>query len=377
MHIAIILSSLGAGGAERVLAMLAGHWIAIGHRVTIIAFDSDSDPVFHDFGPAVRLVRLDLPSGRGRAVALLVRRIRRLHQVLRDQAPDVVVSFLFKINVTTLIAGLGLDIPVIVSERNNPERQQAHPLWPLLRMLFYRRAAALVLQTEASRQALSTRQAADGIVIANPVTRWPRSPEPPAGSGRRKALAAVGRLDDQKGFDLLIEAFARITADVPDWELAIWGEGPRRADLEAQVARLGMGDRIRLPGLSATPGGWIASASAFVLSSRFEGFGNAMAEAMAAGLPVVAFDCDYGVAVLAERDVDCLVVPTEDVGALAQGMKRLLGDSALRDRLGAAAAISARRFSAPSIFAQWDALLVTTVPRQRRSEFADVIAAGG
>lgn len=355
MHIAIILSSLGAGGAERVLALLASHWTAIGRRVTIIAFDRPTDAVFHDFGPLVRLVRLDLPSGGNGAAGLLGRRVRRLRQVLRDEAPDVIISFLFKINVTTLMAGLGLGIPVVVSERNNPVRQQAHPLWPLLRTWLYPRAAALVLQTEQSRHALSRRQARAGVVIANPISRWPRNPEP--GPGVRKVLAAVGRLDDQKGFDLLVPAFARIAAQVPGWDLVIWGEGPRRADLEAQVAELGMKDRISLPGLSLAPGGWIDSASAFVLSSRFEGFGNAMAEAMAAGLPVVAFGCDYGVAVLAVPGVDCLVVPPEDVAALAVAIRTLLVDRDLRERLGRKAAVSARRFAAPAIFAQWDGLI--------------------
>ncbi|GGE14556.1 amylovoran biosynthesis protein AmsD [Polymorphobacter glacialis] len=357
MHIAILLSSLGAGGAERVLALLTGHWTANGHRVTVIAFDSESDPVFHDFGAGVSQLRLGLPPGGSSPIGLLARRTMRLRRILRTERPDIVVSFLFKINVTTLIAAMGLGIPVIVSERNNPDRQQAHPIWPLLRSLFYPSAAALVLQTEASRKALSRSQAAAGVVIANPITCWPRRPEPEG----RKTLVAVGRLDAQKGFDLLLQAFAVVAALHPAWDLVIWGEGPRRADLEAQVAALGIGDRASLPGLSDKPGDWIASASAFVLSSRFEGFGNAMAEAMAAGLPVVAFDCDYGVAVLADRDVDCLVVAPEDVSAMAAAIDRLLGDPALRHRLGTAASISARRFAAPAIFAQWDALLDNSV----------------
>ena len=359
-----MVASLGAGGAERVLALLAGHWTSRGHAVTVIAFDGEHDPIFHDFGPLVRLRRLDIPAtaaGGAAAMARTGRRLRAARAALRAEAPDVVISFLFKINVIALLAGLGLGIPIIVSERNHPGRQQSHRLWRLLRARLYPRAAAVVLQTEASRRTLPAALAGTGIVIANPVVAWPRSPEPT----NPKILAAVGRLDDQKGFDLLITAFAGIAAAHPQWTLVIWGDGPRRADLLARIDRLGLGRRVRLPGVSASPGAWISAASDFALSSRFEGFGNALAEAMAAGLPVVAFACEFGVAEIATDGVDSLLVPPEDVPALAAALDRLLGDAALRTRLGAAAAIAARRFAAAEIFAQWDALIDATTARSR------------
>lgn len=357
MHIVITLSSLGAGGAERVVALLASHWSGQGHRVTLVTFDNDDDPVFHDLPAGVRRHRLGLPSLPG-APAHALRRILALRGALQDLTPDLVVSFLFKINVITLLAATGLGIPVIVAERNHPARQRSHWLWPQLRALLYPRAAALVLQTDESRKSLPAAIARAGIVIPNPITRYPRTAEP----GGRKLLAAVGRLDTQKGFDLLINAFSAIAAAHPDWDLVIWGEGPRRTDLEAQVHRLGLADRIRLPGLSATAGAWIASASAFVLSSRFEGFANVLGEAMAAGLPAVAFNCEYGVAVLAKPGIDCLVVPPEDAAALAAALDRLLADQALRSQLGVAACHSAARFSPAAILKNWDCVVDNILP---------------
>src|SRR3546814_10544152 len=105
-------------------------------------------------------------------------------------------------------------------------------------------------------------------------------------------MAAVGRLVPQKGFDRLLDAFSRIATDHPDWTLVIWGEGPDRAALEEQRRRLGLDGRVEMPGVSKQPGVWIEQSDLFILSSRFEGWGLVLGEAMAAGLPVISFDCD-------------------------------------------------------------------------------------
>jgi glycosyltransferase involved in cell wall biosynthesis len=169
-------------------------------------------------------------------------------------------------------------------------------------------------------------------------------------------LAATGRLAWQKGFDILIEAYASIAHRHPEWTLVIWGEGELRADLEDRVRKLGLGDRIRLPGNSRSPEAWISGADAFVMSSRYEGFGNALGEAMAAGLPAVSFACDYGPTEIIEPEVDGILVPRIEAPALARELDRLLSDAGLRERLGAAALLSTRRFHPARIFREWDLL---------------------
>jgi glycosyltransferase involved in cell wall biosynthesis len=350
VRIAILLAGLGAGGAERVVARVAAHWAAQGHEVCVISFDAPDDPVFHPMPATVRLQRLAVSSGSPAAIG---QRIAALRAALRAGRPDLLVSFLTKINVIALLASEGLGIPTAVAERNHPSRQGGSGVWPLLRRLTYARADLVLLQTEDSRTALPAAIARKGVVVPNPISSFPRSPEP-AGP---KLLAAVGRLEPQKGFDLLIDAFAPIAPHHPDWTLAIWGEGPERAALEARAARQGLGDRVRFRGLSDGPAGWIREASAFVLSSRYEGFGNAVAEAMAAGLPVVAFACEFGVRDLVTDEADGLLVPPEEVPALAAALDRMLGSRALRDRLGQAARISARRFSEGEVLRRWDEVL--------------------
>jgi glycosyltransferase involved in cell wall biosynthesis len=154
---------------------------------------------------------------------------------------------------------------------------------------------------------------ARGRVIANPVDLTPPRRRL-TGTGR---LVAVGRLVHQKGFDLLLRAFARIAPEHPQWTLTIWGEGDRRRQLEALCTELGLLEQVALPGLTERPGQWLEDAEVFVLSSRFESFGNVITEAMVAGLPVVAFDCPWGPGEILRDGEDGLLVPPEDVGALA------------------------------------------------------------
>jgi len=151
----------------------------------------------------------------------------------------------------------------------------------------------------------------------------------------------------------LLNAFAEIADEVPDWRLAIFGEGPERRALEHQIDRLGLAGRAFLPGASATPSDWVAAADAFVLSSRYEGFANVLAEAMASRLPVAAFDCDFGPADMVTDTVDGLLVPPEDTAALAAALRRLMTDAALRRRLGAAAGAGVARFDASQVTCSW------------------------
>lgn len=351
-RVAFILAALGAGGAERVIAEVSERFVLDGADVSVIAFDRPDEPTFHRFHPRVRLIRLGLPSRDGRfaAPARALGRAVRLRQILQDGRFDVAISFLTKINALTLLATFGLRLSVIVSERNNPLRQPHHLLWKTAVNLLYRRARAIVIQTERARMCLPHRERARAIVIGNPVSA-------PKATPRGEELAqcvGVGRLDRQKGFDLLIDAFARTAPDFPDWELVIWGEGPERPALERRIAALGLKSQATLAGNSPSPGSWAETATMLVLSSRFEGSPNVVAESMAAGIPVIAADCDFGPAELIDDGHNGLLVQPEDASALADAMARMMSDPGLRKRLGQAGQRSMRkRARSDQIMAQW------------------------
>lgn len=374
-HVCFVLPALGAGGSEHVVTSVASHLAARGARVSVLTFEQPGTPPYYALRPGVELRQFGLPiapRGALRAAADVIGRVLRLRRVLRAQRPDLVISFLTRTNVIAVLAATGLGIPVVVSERNNPALQYPGRLWDTLRRWTYRRAHGLVTMTHGAMAHFPPAMRRRSWVIPNmaDARRFARGPE-----RADKVFAAVGRLHPQKGFDLLIAAFAMIAPHRPDWTLRIWGEGAERAALELQVAALGLGDRIRLPGVSPQPGSWIETADAFVLSSRFEGWGLVLGEAMAAGLPCVSFDCHWGPADMIAPDTGGLLVPDGDVTALAQAMARLMDDAGLRERLGAAARASMARFAPAAIMARWEELVVAILSESAQS--ATRAAAGG
>lgn len=355
-RIAVVLSGLGAGGAERVVSKLANQWVERGWEASVISFEMPCTPSYYSYDPRVKLHRLGLPPRHlpGFSAAMDVfRRLLRLRQVLRQLAPEVIVSFLTRPNVLTLIAAAGSRVPVIVSERSNPELQNPGWIWNRLRLAFYPYAFAHVTMTNGARLFFPPNIQAITRIIPNPVSPPPASDYFRGGT----TLVAVGRLEPVKGYDLLIRAFGEIASHHPSWRLVIWGEGSERKALEALRDALHLGDRVEFPGLSSKPGIWIESADAFVLSSHYEGWPNALMEAMAGGLPVVSTNCCWGPADMITDGEDGILIPPADVLALAMALSRLLGEPALRARLGAAARVSASRFSHDVVFANWDELV--------------------
>lgn len=361
MRIALLISSLSPGGAEKNLAALADHFASSGHEVEILTFAPAGTPPGYPLDPRIRLTNLDLARGsRGvpSAIRNNLRRLRVLRAALRRAAPDAAISFGDQTNVACLLAGTGTGIPIIVSERIDPS---AHPIgaaWRMLRRLAYSRAARIVVQADAFAECFPPRVRRRVVVIGNPVFLPPENP-----GGLRlpaRTVLAAGRLDRQKGFDLLIPAFAAANAEQKGWSLWIFGEGPERESLE-QLARKHGGDAIHLPGRTDQLPAAMAQAEIFALSSRYEGQPNVLAEAMLHGLPVVATDCP-GVLGMLTPNVDGLLVERENEARLAEALERLMADASLRRSLGGAAPGIAKRFAPEAVFSRWDRLVAEVAP---------------
>ncbi|WP_289009580.1 glycosyltransferase family 4 protein [uncultured Thermomonospora sp.] len=173
----------------------------------------------------------------------------------------------------------------------------------------------------------------------------------------RKVIITAGRLVPQKGYDLLIKAYAQVAAAHPDWRLRIFGSGRERRRLGRLIARHGLEEVVELCGPTGDLGAEMAKASVYVLSSRFEGMPMVVLEAMSKGLPVVAFDCPTGPAELIRHGHDGLLVPPRDVAALAAALDEIISDAALRRRMGENARRSAEAYRLPVIGARWEELI--------------------
>jgi GalNAc-alpha-(1->4)-GalNAc-alpha-(1->3)-diNAcBac-PP-undecaprenol alpha-1,4-N-acetyl-D-galactosaminyltransferase len=351
------------------MATMANHWAARDWSVTLVTLDGATDD-FYALHPAVERVALGV-SGVSpnvwRAVRSNARRVMRLRRAIRGSRPDVVISFMAATNALTLLAARAERVPVVVSERVDPTQYQLGRIWTRLRRVTYPWAAAVVVQTpEVLHWARGFLRPETLHVIANPVAAPPDSPRSSAGFIARESretatavrhVVGMGRLDSQKGFDLLVRAFAQCCARRLDWRLTIIGEGEERDRLEALAEQLGIRSLVLFPGRVTEPHAVLRDADLFVLSSRYEGFPNALLEAMAAGLPVIATDCPSGPAHIVRPGIDGLLVPVEDPDALAAAMASLMDDPACRAQMGQRAIDVLERFAVERIMADWESLL--------------------
>jgi glycosyltransferase involved in cell wall biosynthesis len=367
----LVIPSLESGGAERVLARMANHWAEAGDDVTLVTLSSSANDTY-SLEPRVRRIGLDLMRDSRQVAAALwnnLTRVRSLRRLLRKSRPDAVISFTDRMNVVTLLAARGLGLRIVVSERVDPSQHAAGRVWSLLRRWTYPRAAMIVVQTDTVREKVRA------FAGACPVCVIPNAVSPPGPEAVERAaivrdpakrhIVAMGRLDPQKGFDLLIDAFTRMAAQFPQWSVRILGEGPERPRLEKLITDKKLGGRVTLCGWTAQPASALMGSDLFVLSSRYEGFPNALLEAMACGLPSIAFDCESGPAEIVRHETDGLLVPSGNVEQLAAAMSRLMSNDAVRARFGTAARAVCERFSSERFFERWEELLPTRVEAHR------------
>jgi GalNAc-alpha-(1->4)-GalNAc-alpha-(1->3)-diNAcBac-PP-undecaprenol alpha-1,4-N-acetyl-D-galactosaminyltransferase len=364
------------GGAERVAALLANGWADKGHQVVLMPTFSARGECVYPLAPSVKLMFLsDLCSpGAGR-----LERLTMLRKFMKMSRPDVVVSFLPHVNVAAVLAAVGLAIPVIACERTYPPavQPQISFFYRVLRNIAYPRTSALVGQTTATANWLRLRSGKALVVaIPNPVV-LPLPSKPPIidpekviCSGRKVILWA-GRFDEAKRAALLIDAFKDIADNAVDWDVYMLGSGALQKTLQARIDVLGLGKRILLPGFAGNLGDWYNRADLYVMTSSFEGFPNTLLEAMAHGVPSVAFDVLTGPRDISDNGRRLVLLPDhEHVAELSAALTSLMSDQELRAKLGAAAAEVANTYSEESVLKMWDELLTgvgpsTNVPKSK------------
>jgi GalNAc-alpha-(1->4)-GalNAc-alpha-(1->3)-diNAcBac-PP-undecaprenol alpha-1,4-N-acetyl-D-galactosaminyltransferase len=368
----VVVSSLAFGGAERVAATLSNEWARQGAAVTILVTYAGHRDVAFEFDPSVRIVFVaDLVPGSGRRrVWQWLRKLAAVRDFVRAEPPEVIVSFLTNVNVTTLLATIGLGIPVVVSERSDPLANRSVS-WSLrkVRAVVYRLAACVVTQTTRASRLMADELGDDFPIIAIPNPIPPLLLQVPVTEprAREKVVVGLGRLAPEKAFHVLIWAFAKALAEDREWTLEIWGDGPERERLAAQIAKSGLEGRVLLRGSTSRPWDALSRAAVFVLTSDFEGFPNAMLEAMALGTACIAFDCPSGPREVSDDGRAAVLVNAGDQDALVREIVRLASDRDRYEQVARAGREFVLSRYAPTIVLQsWDDVFTRVGGASRR-----------
>lgn len=338
------IGALREGGAERVISILTRRFAEMGSDITILLY-YDDEP-FYEIAPDVKLVSV-MRETKSRSYLTNLMWIRRF---FRERA-DVVVSFLAPFNMLAAVANLGNRVPLIVADRNDPRHIPSNPVIRAARNVLYHFAQGVTVQTTHNQAYFSAAIQKKSKVIFNPIDLGEK-----AGmalrSEKKKTIVSMGRLMPQKNQQMLLEAFARLHPEFPEYQLIIYGEGPRREELLEKAKELGVSGHFSLPGNLKDVHDRIADASCFVLCSHYEGMPNALIEAMCLGLPVVSTDVS-GASDLIRNGENGLIVPCSDADALTEAIRRMIGDPAFAENCARSAVAVNQMLDAERICAEW------------------------
>ena len=339
----LIVPSLVKGGAERVVSVLSKE-LSKYYEVYMVIYHS---PVEYEIGG--KLINLETPTGSFlRKIKNTFYRVVKLKRLIRKISPDFIVSFMGNLQPILTFE------PVVVSIRNNPD------FFPLYRKFLLKTIYKLpnvkkivTCSLEIEKKLNSNYSLKNTKTIYNPMDSKLISQKLLAQkSVDFDYILAVGRLCRQKGFDILIKSFAKSSLK-NRVKLVILGEGEERKNLEKLIVKYDLKSQVLLFGKVDNPFIYMKYAKFFILSSRYEGFGNVLLEALACGTPVVATDCETGPTEIIENEVNSLLVPSEDVELLKDAMERLYHDRELYKRLKTNTRKSVGRFDIKNIVKEW------------------------
>lgn len=364
MNIVCYINKISDGGAERVMSVLANSLADRGHAVTLVA--DYATPKEYPLVSGVDRIILDGDftevSSKGRVMRQL-RRIVKLRYMCQKKKADILVSFMSEGNARAILATRFLRTKNLISVRLDPKISYKGRAAKIMAKVLYPLADGCVFQTKDAQSWFSPKIQKRSQVIFNPVSDAFYRVEPV--EEHTKRIVTCGRLDRQKRFDLLIDAFAKVCEEFADYKLEIYGQGNLEAELQERINALGKQDRITLMGRCEDIPNAIKDAGLFVLSSDYEGLPNALMEAMALGLPVISTDCGGGGArALIDHGKDGLIVPCDDVDALAGAIRESLRDSETMMCRGQCAREKAAGFAADRIVNQWVAYIQDIVKKK-------------
>ena len=354
-NISFVIPDLESGGAQRVVTNLCNQLVNL-YNVSIILFRK-SDPFYPlDERISVSHCLISIKPSKNSLESLVInsKLIYRIYVKLRANKADCVIPFLTSANYLTVIAAKFAGIPSIVNVRNNPYQSKTSLKRRLARKLIYPFANYVVVQTHGIKTYFeSWVDASKLVILPNPLS--PNLAAFKTKTKRENFVLSVGRLTPQKGQDILIKAFAEVQQN--DWKLVIIGAGAKRKEYEALITDLGMQQKIELAGQIKDIQRFYNTAGIFVFPSRFEGFPNALIEALYFGAPSISTDCPSGPSELIEDGKNGFLITVDDLEALKRRLTILIENAALREKFSAEAESSVDHFRMEHVLEKWEKLI--------------------
>lgn len=354
MKIGFLINDLNAGGAERATVSLANYFAEHGTHTEIITFkDSGS---FYPLSDEVKHCPVNfekIPSGMSlKRLTGAIKRMFKLRSFIRSRELDILIGMSFSMTWYTVFSTFFTKTKAIGTERNNPYKYKSSKFNTILRKVFYRFCDGYIFQTKKAAEFFTDKLKDTDTVIPNAIFN-DAVYELEIPEKREKIISAVGRLTEQKRFDILINAFSLVADKLPEYKLIIFGEGELRNELEQQIKALSLEDRIFLPGTNPEVVKFINRTSMFVLSSDLEGMPNALMEAIAMGLPSISTRCDMGPEELIENRVNGILTPVRSSEEIAQAILEIANNPDFAEKLSENGRKLLKTHSIDEISRQW------------------------
>lgn len=346
MKAVFVFGAFSFGGAERVICNLANYFSDMGDEITLVTFHSRE--ICYKLNKNIKIL-----NGIGPKNKLL--KIIELRKYLKKNKPDIVLSFLTQINIAAIIATIGTNIPLVISERNDPKSSPSNIVMRFMRQILYPLASGCVFQTKEAQEYYKQKIKDRSEIIPNPVDI---KIKPNSFESRENKIILAGRMTEQKNQELAINAFLDLHHKFPEYTMHIYGDGPLRENIHELVIKNHMQERVFLEGQSNNLYDKLNESSIFILSSNYEGMPNVVMEAMALGNVVISTDCPCGGPKFLIQDrKNGFLFPVGDKDKLVEILNEVLNNKKLQFEVSNNAIKITEELNPEKVFKKWEKYL--------------------
>lgn len=343
LHISVI----SGGGAERVLCQLSNYLVKTSEVILLISHKTQNE---YELDGRIRKMYIEDEIENHS----IINQIKYIRNLIRKECPDICISFLPEPNFRLLLSSIGLKTKTLISVRNDPEKEYSSSIYKGLANILYPIADGIVFQTKSAKEWFSKKIQHKSRIIMNQVASDFFSTK----HSSEEYFIATGRLNSQKNYYLMIEAFSKIIQKYPKEELRVYGEGELKKELEIYIKNLKADENVMLMGRTDNIAEVLSHAKGFLLSSDFEGMPNGLLEAFAVGVPCISTDCPCGgPQTIIKNGFNGLLTPVNDSEKFYCAILEVIENPDKRKQMAKNAKIKAEEFSPEKVFGDWMAYI--------------------